>query len=76
MGDESRIRDIVYQIDYQLPIFPTTWGTGVCGHNARSGRICLRCLTKMLVDEVGEEKAVAFIEARCLSQAAEFDLYY
>lgn len=60
------IDQIIYDIQYQFPLWPSTYSTcerDDCERAARGGRVCLECLQEDLAELTSMNDAAEFVKA-------------
>lgn len=60
------IDQLIYDIQYQFPLWPSTYSTcnrDGCERAARGGRVCLECLQDDLASITNQEDAAEFVKA-------------
>ncbi len=60
------IEQLIYDIQYQFPLWPSTYSTcerDDCERAARGGRVCLECLKEDLAELTNSSDAAYFVMA-------------
>lgn len=62
----DNLSQIMYDIQYQFPLWPSTYSTcqrDGCERAARGGRVCLECLQEKLAELTSVDDAAEFVKA-------------
>jgi len=79
MNTQDRIANLISDIWYQHPFWPSTFSrcaNGVCQESARGGRECKKCLKKQLSALTSEEFATEFFQLLADVRGCEHKLVY